>query len=47
VTIEKREVIRLSDGRELVYFDESPNADRAAYPDLRQLPPPPPTSQLR
>jgi UDPglucose--hexose-1-phosphate uridylyltransferase len=47
VTIEKREAIRLSDGRELVYFDESPNADRAAYPDLRQLPPPPPTSQLR
>jgi UDPglucose--hexose-1-phosphate uridylyltransferase len=47
VTIEKREAIRLSDGRELIYFDERPDADRAAYPDRRQLPPPPPTSQLR
>ena len=47
MTIEKREAIRLSDGRELIYFDEDHDADRAAWPDLRELPPPPPTSQLR
>ncbi|MDT5044008.1 MAG: UDPglucose--hexose-phosphate uridylyltransferase [Actinoplanes sp.] len=47
MTIEKREAIRLSDGRELIYFNEHPDADRAGYRDLRQLPPPPPTSQLR
>ena len=47
MTIEKREAIRLSDGRELIYFDETPEADRAKWPDLRELPPPPPTSQLR
>jgi UDPglucose--hexose-1-phosphate uridylyltransferase len=47
VTISKREAIRLSDGRELIYFDEEADADRAAWPDLRHLPPPPPTSQLR
>ncbi len=45
MTIEKRTSIRLSDGRELIYFDEQP-ADRS-HPDTRQLPPPPPTSQLR
>jgi UDPglucose--hexose-1-phosphate uridylyltransferase len=45
VTIDKRTSIRLSDGRELLYFDEKP-ADRS-FPDTRQLPPPPPTSQLR
>ncbi len=45
MTIEKRTSIRLSDGRELIYFDENP-ADRS-YPDTRHLPPPPPTSQLR
>ena len=28
MTIEKREAIRLSDGRELIYFDEAPDADR-------------------
>ena len=43
--IVKRTAIRLSDGRELVYFDEKP-ADRD-FPDTRDLPPPPPTSQLR
>jgi UDPglucose--hexose-1-phosphate uridylyltransferase len=47
MTIEKREAIRLSDGRELIYFDEDPDAERAKWPDLRELPPPPPTSQLR
>jgi UDPglucose--hexose-1-phosphate uridylyltransferase len=41
-----REAIRLSDGRELIYFDESPT-HRASYPDTRSLPPPPPASQLR
>jgi UDPglucose--hexose-1-phosphate uridylyltransferase len=45
--IEKRTAIQLSDGRELIYFDETPNADRTEWPDTRQLPPPPPTSQLR
>jgi UDPglucose--hexose-1-phosphate uridylyltransferase len=43
--IDKRTAIRLSDGRELIYFDEKP-ADRD-FPDTRDLPPPPPTSQLR
>ncbi|GAA2595668.1 galactose-1-phosphate uridylyltransferase [Winogradskya consettensis] len=45
--IEKRTAIRLSDGRELVYFDETPTHDRGEWPDTRELPPPPPTSQLR
>ncbi|MEV8505335.1 galactose-1-phosphate uridylyltransferase [Actinoplanes sp. NPDC051475] len=45
--IEKRTAIKLSDGRELVYFDESPAEDRTRWQDSRQLPPPPPTSQLR
>jgi UDPglucose--hexose-1-phosphate uridylyltransferase len=43
--IADRTAIRLSDGRELVYFDEKP-ADRD-HPDTRGLPPPPPASQLR
>jgi UDPglucose--hexose-1-phosphate uridylyltransferase len=47
MTIENRGAIRLSDGRELIYFDEDPDADRAKWPDPRELPPPPPTSQLR
>jgi UDPglucose--hexose-1-phosphate uridylyltransferase len=46
VSVEKRTAIRLSDGRELIYFDEQPNADRG-YPDTRDLPPPPATAQLR
>src|SRR5215213_10323135 len=45
--ISQRTAIRLSDGRELIYFDETPDADRAKWPDTRDLPPPPPTSQLR
>ncbi|WP_067496130.1 galactose-1-phosphate uridylyltransferase [Actinoplanes sp. TFC3] len=45
--IEKRTAIRLSDGRELIYFDESTTPDRDKWPDTRELPPPPPTSQLR
>jgi UDPglucose--hexose-1-phosphate uridylyltransferase len=40
-----RTPIRLADGRELIYFDEH-DADRSAV-DKRELPPPPPTSQLR
>ncbi|GIE95995.1 galactose-1-phosphate uridylyltransferase [Paractinoplanes rishiriensis] len=47
MTIRNRTAIRLSDGRELVYFDESTAGHRADYPDTRQLPPPPPASQLR
>jgi UDPglucose--hexose-1-phosphate uridylyltransferase len=47
VTISSREAIRLSDGRELIYFNESPAPDRATYPDKRELPTPPPASQLR
>jgi UDPglucose--hexose-1-phosphate uridylyltransferase len=31
---------QLSDGREIVYFDESPDSGRAAYPDTRGLPAP-------
>jgi UDPglucose--hexose-1-phosphate uridylyltransferase len=41
----KRTPIRLADGRELIYFDEH-DADRSAV-DKRELPPPPPASQLR
>src|ERR1035438_5078268 len=28
---------RLADGREIIYFDESPGLDRAEVPDLRAL----------
>jgi UDPglucose--hexose-1-phosphate uridylyltransferase len=42
----RRTPIRLSDGRQLIYFDERPDADRGAV-DHRDLPPPPPTAQLR
>jgi UDPglucose--hexose-1-phosphate uridylyltransferase len=47
VTFASRTAIRLSDGRELIYFNESGRTHRAEYPDTRHLPPPPPTSQLR
>jgi UDPglucose--hexose-1-phosphate uridylyltransferase len=46
VSVEKRTAIRLSDGRELIYFDEHPNTERG-YPDTRTLPPPPATAQMR
>ena len=46
MTFASRQAIRLSDGRELIYFDEAPS-DRASFPDTRHLPPPPHTSQLR
>ncbi|MFI7021652.1 galactose-1-phosphate uridylyltransferase [Micromonospora sp. NPDC049900] len=42
----RRTAIRLADGRELVYFDERDDAVRD-QPDRRELPPPPPASQLR
>ncbi|MEV4821297.1 galactose-1-phosphate uridylyltransferase [Micromonospora sp. NPDC049274] len=42
----KRTAIDLADGRELIYFDESDDAVRD-QPDRRDLPPPPPASQLR
>ncbi|WP_229072096.1 galactose-1-phosphate uridylyltransferase [Actinoplanes sp. DH11] len=42
-----RSTVQLSDGRELIYFDETADSGRAAYPDTRQLPPPPHASQLR
>ncbi|ASW53656.1 galactose-1-phosphate uridylyltransferase [Plantactinospora sp. KBS50] len=42
----KRTAVRLADGRELIYFDEHEGADRS-MPDRRDLPPPPPASQLR
>jgi UDPglucose--hexose-1-phosphate uridylyltransferase len=42
----RRTVTRLADGRELIYFDESAAVDRDAV-DRRDLPPPPPASQLR
>ena len=46
MSVEKRTAIRLSDGRELIYFDEHPNTERG-YPDTRELPPPPATAQMR
>ncbi|MEU7928695.1 galactose-1-phosphate uridylyltransferase [Micromonospora sp. NPDC049107] len=42
----KRTAINLADGRELIYFDENDDAVRD-QPDRRDLPPPPPASQLR
>ncbi|QOC90406.1 galactose-1-phosphate uridylyltransferase [Micromonospora craniellae] len=42
----RRTAIRLADGRELIYFDERDDAVRD-QPDRRDLPPPPPASQLR
>ncbi|WP_431943970.1 galactose-1-phosphate uridylyltransferase [Micromonospora marina] len=42
----KRTQIALADGRELIYFDERDDAVRD-QPDRRDLPPPPPASQLR
>jgi UDPglucose--hexose-1-phosphate uridylyltransferase len=47
VTFTSRQAIRLSDGRELIYFNEEPSSDRATFEDTRHLPPPPHTSQLR
>jgi UDPglucose--hexose-1-phosphate uridylyltransferase len=47
VSFQQRSAIRLSDGRELIYFDEETGSGRSEWPDLRHLPPPPPTSQLR
>ena len=46
MTIAERTAIRLSDGRELIYFDEHTGEARG-YPDTRRLPPPPETAQLR
>jgi len=43
----RRETIRLADGRELIYFNESDNTDRSSAVDRRDLPPPPAASQLR
>ena len=42
----KRTAVELADGRELIYFDERDDAVREG-PDRRDLPPPPPASQLR
>jgi UDPglucose--hexose-1-phosphate uridylyltransferase len=47
VTFTSRQAIRLSDGRELIYFNEESSSDRATFGDTRHLPPPPHTSQLR
>lgn len=41
-----RTAIHLADGRELIYFDESPGTDRSAV-DRRSLPPPPDASEMR
>jgi UDPglucose--hexose-1-phosphate uridylyltransferase len=38
--------IRLADGRELLYYDERDEAGRSAI-DERELPPPPPASEIR
>ncbi|RIV38734.1 galactose-1-phosphate uridylyltransferase [Micromonospora radicis] len=42
----KRTALTLADGRELIYFDERDDVVRD-QPDRRELPPPPPASQLR
>lgn len=42
----KRTTVRLADGRELIYFDEHDDAVRESL-DRRELPEPPPASQLR
>jgi UDPglucose--hexose-1-phosphate uridylyltransferase len=42
----KRTVTHLADGRELIYFDERDDASRDAV-DQRDLPPPPPASEMR
>ena len=42
----KRTVTALADGRELIYFDERDDVTRDV-PDRRDLPPPPPASELR
>jgi UDPglucose--hexose-1-phosphate uridylyltransferase len=42
----KRTSTQLADGRELIYFDERDDAVRAEL-DRRDLPPPPPASELR
>jgi UDPglucose--hexose-1-phosphate uridylyltransferase len=42
----KRTVSHLSDGRELIYFDESDGVARDCV-DRRELPPPPPASEIR
>jgi UDPglucose--hexose-1-phosphate uridylyltransferase len=47
VNIVERTAIRLSDGRELIYFNEHAGAHRERYPDTRHLPPPPETAQMR
>ncbi|MEU8815120.1 galactose-1-phosphate uridylyltransferase [Actinoplanes sp. NPDC048796] len=47
MTFKSRTAIRLSDGRELIYFNEQDGSHRAEHPDTRTLPPPPHTSQLR
>ena len=47
MTFKSRTAVRLSDGRELIYFNEDASTHRGEYADTRRLPPPPPTSQLR
>jgi UDPglucose--hexose-1-phosphate uridylyltransferase len=42
----KRTVTPLADGRELIYFDEDETVRRDAV-DTRELPPPPPASEIR
>jgi galactose-1-phosphate uridylyltransferase (family 1) len=42
----KRTAARLADGRDIIYFDEDDSAVRDLV-DRRELPPPPPASQLR
>jgi UDPglucose--hexose-1-phosphate uridylyltransferase len=46
VTHPRRTAIRLADGRDLIYFDERDDRVRSV-PDTRDLPPPPPASELR
>ncbi len=43
---DRRTLVHLADGRELIYFDDAPGLDRQA-PDKRDLPPQQPASEVR
>ncbi|MET0135953.1 MAG: galactose-1-phosphate uridylyltransferase, partial [Kibdelosporangium sp.] len=43
----KRTAARLADGREIVYFDDTPGAPARTATDTRDLPPPESSSEIR
>jgi len=47
LTAAHKSVIRLADGRELIYFDSKEGQDRGAYPDTRPLDPRPAPGESR